>query len=68
MLAEVASEEKKSTIEAEMLRQMKKILAEKNLGYVQFYVRFVDKILPNPATGKKPLIVSSEKAELEEAV
>ena len=68
MLAEAAAEDRKPMIKAQMLRQMKKILAEKNLGYVQFYVRFVDKILPNPATGKKPLIVSSEKAELEEAV
>lgn len=68
MLAEAASEEKKPTIEAEMLRQMKGILQEKNLSYVQFYVRFVDEILPNPATGKKPLIVPSEKTEMEEAV
>lgn len=68
MLAEVASEEKKPTIESEMLRQMKEILREKNLSYVQFSVRFVDAILPNPATGKKPLIVPSEKTEMEEAV
>ena len=68
MLAEAASEEKKPIIEAEMLRQMKGILQEKNLSYVQFYVRFVDEILPNPATGKKPLIVPSEKTEMEEAV
>ena len=68
MLAEAAAEDRKPMIKAQMLRQMKKILTEKNLGYVQFYVRFVDKILPNPATGKKPLIVPSEKAELEEAV
>ena len=51
-----------------MLRQMKEILQEKNLSYVQFYVRFIDEILPNPATGKKPLIVPSEKTEMEEAV
>lgn len=68
MLAEAASEEKKPSIEAEMLRQMKELLREKTLSYVQFYVRFVDEILPNPATGKKPLIVPSEKTELEEAV
>ena len=68
MLAEAAAEDRKPMIKAQMLRQMKKILTEKNLGYVQFYVRFVDKILPNPATWKKPLIVPSEKAELEEAV
>ena len=68
MLAEAASEEKKPTIEAEMLRQMKGILQEKNLSYVQFTVCFVDEILPNPATGKKPLIVPSEKTEMGEAV
>jgi putative coenzyme F390 synthetase len=68
MLAEAASEEKKPTIKAEILRQMKEILQEKNLSYVQFYVRFVDEILPNPVTGKKPLIVPSEKTEMEEAV
>lgn len=68
MLVEAASEEKKPTIEAEMLRQMKEILREKNSSYVQFYVRFVDEILPNPATGKKPLIVPSEKTEMGEAV
>ena len=68
MLAEVASEEKKPVIEVEMLRQMKEILREKNLSYVQFYVRFVDEILPDPVSGKKPLIVPAEKIELEEAV
>ena len=68
MLAEAASEKQKPMIEVEMLRQMKEILQEKNLSYVQFYVRFVNEILPNPATGKKPLIVPSEKTEMEEAV
>lgn len=68
MLAEAASEEQKPMIEAGMLRQMKGILQEKNLSYVQFTVRFVDEILPNPATGKKPLIVPSEKTEMGEAV
>lgn len=68
MLAEAASEEKKPAIETEMLRQMKGILQEKQMNYVQFYVRFVDEILPNPATGKKSLIIPSERAEMEEAV
>lgn len=68
MLAEAGSEEQKPMIETHMLRQMKEILQTKNLSYVQFYVRFVDEILPNPVTGKKPLIVPSEKAEIEEAV
>lgn len=68
MLAEASTEGQKPIIEAQMLRQMKEILKKKKLSYVQFYVRFVDEILPNPATGKKPLIVPYEKAEMEEAV
>lgn len=68
MRAEADSEAEKPAIEAEILRQMKRILQEKNLGFVQFTVRFVEEILPDPATGKKPLIIPYEKRELEEAV
>ena len=68
MLCETASPQVQEPIRQEMLRQMKGILLEKGLGYVQFYVRFVDEILPNPATGKKSLIIPSERAEMEEAV
>lgn len=68
MLAEVSDDAKKPAVEAEMLRRMKKILQEKHLGYVQFYVRFVNELLPNPQTGKKPLIVTMDRVETEEAV
>lgn len=68
MRAEADSEAEKPAIETEMLRQMKRILQEKNLGFVQFTVRFVEEILPDPATGKKPLIIPYEKRKLEEAV
>ncbi len=68
MMAEASSEEKKPSIEAEMIRQMNGILQEKNLSYVKFTVRFVNEILPNPDTGKKPLIVPYEKTEMGEAV
>lgn len=68
MLAETAPDAQISEIKTEMLRQMKSILQEKHLSYVQFYMRFVDAILPDPATGKKPLIVPSEKTEMGEAV
>ena len=68
MLAEVSAKEKKPLIKAEMFRQMKEILQEKNLDYVKFFVRFTDKILPDPVTGKKPLIISAEKLEMEEVV
>lgn len=57
MQAETSRGANKEKIRKEMLRQMKGMLAEKNLGYVQFYVNFVDEILPDSSTGKKPLIV-----------
>ena len=40
---------------------MRKILKEKKLEYVQFYVNFVDMILPDKRTGKKPLISASNE-------
>lgn len=57
MFAEV-TQNNKADVEKEMKMQMKKILDEKKLGYVKFYVNFVEKILPNPKTGKKQLIVN----------
>lgn len=68
MLAEVSDESKEPLIQSEMLQQMKKILQEKNLNYVQFYINFVKAILPNPKTGKKPLIVTDNASKMEEAV
>ena len=44
-----------------MLRQMKGILREKGLGYVQFYVNFVDEIRADPKTGKKRLILAEKE-------
>lgn len=58
MEAEIASPELKEPIKKEMLSQMRRILQEKRLGYVQFYVNFVDEIKADPRTGKKQLIVS----------
>ena len=58
MLAQVSGKEKEKPVRQEMLRQMKEILKEKNLDYVQFYVRFVDEILPDFHTGKKKLIAA----------
>ena len=60
MLAEVSRSEEKEQVRLEILRQMGEILREKHLDYVQFYVRFVEEILPDPATGKKPLIVPEQ--------
>ncbi len=58
MLAEVSKTVSQSKIQKEILQQMKRILEEKKLSYVQFYVRFVDEILPDMNTGKKRLIVT----------
>lgn len=57
MLIEVSDEEKKSTIQLEMIKNMREILHEKYLEYVKFSVRFVEEILPDPQTGKKRLII-----------
>ena len=58
MLVEVSDSTKKDFIHRQMMGQMRRILSEKQLDYVQFYVRFVEHILPDPRTGKKPLITA----------
>jgi phenylacetate-CoA ligase len=58
MIAQSSHEEAKSNIEKEMQEQMRKILAEKNLEYVKFCVRFVKEILPDKKTGKKKLLIN----------
>lgn len=57
MYAEISAHASEEKIRSEMMKQMKKILTEKHLDYVQFYVIFVDEILSDPRTGKKPLII-----------
>lgn len=58
MLAETSGKNTEDYIEAEMLRQMNTILREKKMGHVRFTVRFVDRIMPDPLTGKKRLIIN----------
>ena len=41
---------------------MREILSEKKLDFVQFYVNFVNEILPDIRTGKKPLILKGKVA------
>lgn len=60
MYAEISQSASREAVRTEMLRQMRKILFEKQLDHVQFYVNFVDEILPDEKTGKKPLILSGE--------
>lgn len=57
MLAETAYHADQEAIRRELLLQMRAILLEKGLGYVQFYVQFTGCIRPDPQTGKKKLIV-----------
>lgn len=59
MLAQTSDKSKNHIIETKMLNQMKKILSEKYLDYVQFYIQFTDEILPDKKTGKKKLIVKN---------
>lgn len=63
MLAEISDTASEDAIREEMLCQMKSILSEKRLTYVQFHVRFVEEIRPNPRTGKKQLIVGTDEKE-----
>ncbi|MCD8120716.1 MAG: phenylacetate--CoA ligase family protein [Clostridiales bacterium] len=60
MNAEIVAPAYQEPVRREMLRQMKKILQEKQLGYVQFHVNFVDEIRVDPITGKKRLIISDD--------
>ena len=60
MLAQVSAQEKKALIRREIIQQMKKILHEKDMDSVRFFIRFVDEILPDAMTGKKQLIVQEE--------
>ncbi len=53
MYAETGNGVSREQIRQEMLLRMRKILAEKRLDYVQFYVNFVEEILPDIRTGKK---------------
>lgn len=60
MLAQVSDQEKKALIRREIIQQMKKILHEKDMDSVRFFIRFVDEILPDAMTGKKQLVVQEE--------
>lgn len=66
MLVEISDVSRENDIREELMRQMEQILKEKQLEYIQFYVRFVEKILPDPKTGKKKLVLSNEMRDLDE--
>lgn len=60
MLAEVPDAAARPRVRAEMLSLMRPILEAKGLSHVAFDVSFADVIAPDPATGKKRLIVADE--------
>lgn len=59
MLVEPSDNSKCNIIKNEMLANMEKILKEKNLENVQFYVKFTDKIESDNKTGKKKLVIKN---------
>lgn len=63
MLTEISETVSKDKIRVQILNQMKIILSQKHLDYVRFYVNFVDKIMPDPLTGKKRLIINTVEKE-----
>lgn len=52
MLAEIGESAEPVRVTGEILRQVRKLLADKNLEEIQFSVRFVGQITPNQHTGK----------------
>ena len=60
MLAEVSTSEREDHVRGEILQQMERILHEKNLDNVHFFVKFVEEIMPDSQTGKKQLIVQCD--------
>lgn len=68
MRAQTAAESSRLNIREEIIDRMKKVLDEKNLGFVQFHVKFVDEITPDRTTGKKRLIISTSEYEARRAV
>lgn len=68
MRAQIAADASQFDIRSKIIEQMKKVLDEKNLGFVQFHVKFVDEITPDRTTGKKRLIIGISEYEARRAV
>lgn len=63
ILAETASAVRREGVEGELRRQLGGILLEKGLSYLTFSLRFVEEIRPDPATGKKRLILTPDQTK-----
>lgn len=57
MEAEVEKNIVQEQVTQEIVKCMSAILAEKKMDYVQFQIHYVEEILPDTETGKKPLII-----------
>ncbi len=57
MLAEAEESAERVKVTEEIYRQVRRLLADKELEEVQFSIRFVEQIIPDKHTGKKPLII-----------
>ena len=57
MLAEAEESAERVKVTEEIYRQVRKLLADKELEEIQFSIRFVEQIIPDKHTGKKPLII-----------
>ena len=60
MLAELSNGALSNKIKEEIQLQMQNILAENGLDEIEFSVRFVEQIMPDPSTGKKRLTIKME--------
>ena len=61
MLAEVPVAAQRQQIGRILQERMEGILREKHLRNIHFAIRFTDRILPDPKTGKKKLVLTEEK-------
>lgn len=57
MLAETEESAERVKVTEEIRRQVRKLLADKELEEIQFSIRFVGQITPDQHTGKKSLII-----------
>ncbi|KIR03670.1 Coenzyme F390 synthetase [Lachnospiraceae bacterium TWA4] len=68
LLAETKEDSDLTKIFNELHKELSRILSQKGLEFVNYQIRFVNAIAPNPKTGKKPLILAnySKTEELHE--
>ena len=57
MLAEAEESVDRANVTEEIYRHVRKLLSDKDLEEIQFSIRFVEQIIPDKHTGKKPLII-----------